>query len=106
MRVRVDVGASTYFSEIAMVQTLDNLRRDGTLDLIEYLERVPDKLIPRKAELIETVRERSGISGEDAAHTVGISAAGALTRLPTTVQAKYSRLPGAAQKALMAKARM
>ena len=105
MRVRVDVGASTYFSEIAMVQTLDNLRRDGTLDLIEYLERVPDKLIPRKAELIEAVRERSGVV-EGAANAVGISSAGALTKLPTTVQAKYSNLPAAAQRALMAKAKM
>ena len=32
--VRANVGATTYFSEIAMVQTLDNLRRDGTLDVI------------------------------------------------------------------------
>ena len=106
LRVRVDVGASTYFSEIAMVQTLDNLRRDGTLDLIEYLERIPDKLIPRKAELIESLRERGDFSGEDAAETVGISEAGVLTRLPTTVQAKYSKLPAAAQRALLAKAKM
>ena len=39
--VRSDVGATTYFSEIAMVQTLDNLRREGTLDVISYLERLP-----------------------------------------------------------------
>lgn len=106
LRVRVDAGASTYFSEIAMVQTLDNLRRDGTLDIIEYLERIPDKLIPRKAELIEALRERSDVSGEDASNSVGISEAGALTRLPTTVQAKYSKLPAAAQRALMARAKM
>ena len=106
LRVRVDAGASTYFSEIAMVQTLDNLRRDGTLDIIEYLERIPDKLIPRKAELIEALRERSDVSGEDASNSVGISEAGALTRLPTTVQAKYSKLPAAAQRALMVRAKM
>ena len=105
LRVRVDVGASTYFSEIAMVQTLDNLRRDGTLELIEYLERIPDKLIPRKAELIEAVRERSG-AAEGAARAMGISSAGALTKLPAAMQAKYSNLPASAQRALMAKARM
>ncbi len=60
LNLRVDVGATTYFSEIAMTQTLDNLRRDGTLDVIQYLERVPDKLIPKKEELIRQLRSRSG----------------------------------------------
>ena len=57
-RIRVDVGASTYFSEIAMTQTLDRLRQDGTLDMIQYLERIPDKLIPKKQELIDTLRQQ------------------------------------------------
>jgi len=57
--IRVDVGATTYYSEIAMVQTLDNLRRDGTLELIDYLERIPDKLIPRKQDLIEAIKKRT-----------------------------------------------
>ena len=52
----VDVGATTYYSEIAMVQTLDNLRRDGVLSVIDYLERMPDKLITRKQELIEGLK--------------------------------------------------
>jgi len=56
---RVDVGATTYYSEIAMVQTLDNLRRDGTLEVIDYLERIPDKLIPRKQELIDAIKQRT-----------------------------------------------
>ena len=57
--IRVDVGATTYYSEIAMVQTLDNLRRDGTLEIIDYLERIPDKLIPRKQDLIEDIKKRT-----------------------------------------------
>lgn len=64
LNVRADVGASTYFSEIAMVQTLDNLRANGTLEILDYLERIPDKLIPRKAELIEQVKSRMGIRAE------------------------------------------
>ena len=58
LNLRADVGATTYFSEIAMTQTLDNLRADGTLDVIQYLERLPDKLLPKKAELIEELRQR------------------------------------------------
>ena len=60
LNISVDVGATTYYSEIAMVQTLDNLRRDGTLSIIEYLERMPDKLITRKQELIESLKKRLG----------------------------------------------
>ena len=60
LKVSVEVGAATRFSEIAMVQSLDNLRRDGTLSLVDYLERVPDRLIPRKQELIDDLRRRSG----------------------------------------------
>lgn len=58
LNLRIDVGATTYFSEIAMTQTLDNLRKDGTLDVIQYLERIPDKLIPKKQELINELRGR------------------------------------------------
>lgn len=58
LNLRVDVGATTYFSEIAMTQTLDNLRADGTLDVIQYLERIPDKLIPKKQELIDELKGR------------------------------------------------
>jgi hypothetical protein len=53
---RADVGAANYYSEIATVQTLDNLRREGVLDMLQYLERIPDRLIPRKAELIESLK--------------------------------------------------
>ena len=40
-----------------MTQTLDNLRMAGVLDVVQYLERVPERLIPRKQELIETLKK-------------------------------------------------
>ena len=58
MKVKCDVGETTYFSEIAQTQTLDNLRREGVLDLIQYLERLPEKHIPRKQELIQELKAR------------------------------------------------
>ena len=102
--VRVNAGASTYFSEIAMVQTLDNLRRDGTLSLVEYLERIPDKLIPRKAELIEAVKERAELA--QAGGSAALSEAGGLSTLPVGIQAKYPTLPRTARNALLSRARM
>ena len=71
LNMRIDVGATTYFSEVAITQTLDNLRRDGTLDVLQYLERIPDKLIPRKQDLINELR------GRIAAGTQANAAAGA-----------------------------
>ena len=64
--VACDAGSTTYYSEIAMVQTLDNLRRDGTLDVIDYLERLPDKLLPRKDELVAKMREMMGVPQQNA----------------------------------------
>lgn len=67
LNIDVQVGATTYYSEIAMVQTLDNLRRDGTLEIIDYLERIPDKLIPRKQELIDNIKKRTAEVAQQAA---------------------------------------
>ena len=45
-----------------MTQTLDNLRSAGVLDVIQYLERVPDKLIPKKGELIDELKKAANFS--------------------------------------------
>ena len=63
LRVRADVGAASQFSEIATTQTLDNLRAAGVLDIVQYLERVPERLIPRKQELIEALKKQESGSG-------------------------------------------
>ncbi len=112
LNISVDVGATTYYSEIAMVQTLDNLRRDGTLNIIEYLERMPDKLITRKQELIESLKKQAnlpvsapetGKGGEDIGHVIGseLDTAKKIAQLPTSMQAKYNDLPKTAQRALI-----
>ena len=53
MSIKLDVGASSYWSEIASMQTLDNLLMQKQITLVEYLERVPEGYIPKKQELIE-----------------------------------------------------
>lgn len=54
MSIKLDVGASSYWSEIASMQTLDNLLMQKQITLVEYLERVPEGYIPKKQELIES----------------------------------------------------
>ncbi|CAN7360383.1 hypothetical protein [Paenibacillus sp. LjRoot56] len=56
--VKAEVGESSYWSEIAAGQTLDNLLANGHLDILQYLERVPDNMITKKDELIKEIQDR------------------------------------------------
>lgn len=67
LNVDASVGSTSRYSEIAMTQTLDNLRRDGMLDIIDYLDRVPDKLIPRKQELLDKLKAQQQLEAEQLA---------------------------------------
>ena len=130
--VKVNAGATTQYSEIAMVQTLDNLRREGVLDIIDYLERIPDKLIPRKQELIDSIKQKTGEMGSEALQQEMNAAAGAqpskdpskatkggtglmamggpldsakrVANMPSTIQSQFQNLPNKAQNALLRQA--
>lgn len=124
LSMKIDAGATTYFSEIAMTQTLDNLRRDGTLDVIQYLERLPDKLIPRKKELIDELRGRiaqgtqanaaAGAAIPEAGTPVSVGSdtapaqGGPLSQdkmvqgLPTQMEQRFDELPKIAKKTALA----
>ncbi|MEH7251901.1 hypothetical protein V7111_07225 [Neobacillus niacini] len=56
--VRVDVGESSYWSEIAALQTMDKLLEGQYIEFIDYLERVPDEYIPQKQELISKIKQQ------------------------------------------------
>ena len=53
---KVDVGASSYWSEISALNTLDSLLKLGKITTVQYLERIPDGIIPKRLELIEEIR--------------------------------------------------
>lgn len=59
MQLKLDVGASAYWSEIASAQTLDNLLAGGHISLVEYLERIPDEYVTDRVGLIEAVKARN-----------------------------------------------
>lgn len=63
--LRLDVGASSYWSEIAAVQTLDNLLMQDKISLDDYLERMPDGYISKKQELIDKLRGQQMSQGMD-----------------------------------------
>lgn len=58
MSMKLDVGASSYYSEIASIQTLDNLLRLKEIDIVQYLERVPDGYIPARRQLVLEIKNQ------------------------------------------------
>lgn len=55
--IKLDVGASTYYSQIAAIQTMDNLLRNGQIDIVDYLERIPDDYVPARRALLEKKKQ-------------------------------------------------
>ena len=58
LSLKLDVGGSAYWSEIAQMNTLDNLLVQGKISTLDYLERVPNGYISDQQQLIETLRAR------------------------------------------------
>ena len=58
LHIKTDVGNASYFSEVASVQTLDNLLNNGFIEFVEYLKRIPDEIIPNKQELINSIEQQ------------------------------------------------
>lgn len=58
LRLSVDVGASTYWSELMQVQTTDNLFKMGIIgDKELYVESIPDGFIRNKAQILQAIRK-------------------------------------------------
>ena len=79
---RVDVGPSYYWSEAASISTLSNLLQSGAIDMIQYLERMPDIAIPQRRELIEEIRQR-----QSQAEAAQAQQAASMTRAASMTQA-------------------
>lgn len=73
MGVKQDVGASSYWSEIANMQTLDNLLMNRHINAVQYLERMPNGYIARKQELIAELKAQMGMSAPSASTGTGMS---------------------------------
>lgn len=70
LNLTVDVGASSYWSEITSTQTLDNLLMQKVITLDEYLERLPDGYVSMKQELID---KRRGMNGMNSGSTGNVN---------------------------------
>lgn len=61
LKTSIDVGETSYWSEISTLQTLDSLLQAERIDFLQYLERVPNEFIPKKAELISDLKQQMQI---------------------------------------------
>lgn len=58
--LKVDIGQSSYWSELTQIQTADNLLAKGIIpDAETYLESIPDKFIRNKAKILKQIREKA-----------------------------------------------
>lgn len=59
LKVRIDVGEASYWSELMQIQTLDNLFAKGIItDAEEYLNGIPNHYIKDKQRLLKALREK------------------------------------------------
>lgn len=120
LNVRADVGASTYWSRIAIVQTLDNLKQSGVLDVVDYLERMPEEYIPRKDELLAKLKAQvapqmmgaEGMGGEEGISpgvAFGADAenneAAVIASMPTMTQQMYNNMSNRTKNVLLQQAK-
>jgi hypothetical protein len=102
INVKVDVGASSHWSEITSMQTLDRLLEGQYIDFIEYLERLPQGTVPKTQELIDTRKEaeeqQAMIDEQNAEYE---NMAQIVEQLPPEVQQQFMQLPPEEQEAYL-----
>lgn len=62
MTIGLDVGASSYWSEIASMQTLENLLQLNMITIADFLERIPDGYIAKRQELLDKYKEQEAVT--------------------------------------------
>jgi hypothetical protein len=67
LTARVDVGASTMYSEAANLATLDHMFSAGLITPLMYLENLPQGIIPKLSEIIEDMKKQQAAQEQQSA---------------------------------------
>jgi hypothetical protein len=111
LSTKVDVGATTYWNEIAMIQTLDNLLASQRIEFIDYLERVPDDYITDKSGLLAKEKDKIAMMEQQAQMQAqpqgqpmgqGDEVSQMIEQMSPDVRAEFEQLPTEQQEAMMA----
>jgi len=104
--VKVDVGASTLWSEAQSIRTLDNLFDRQIIDSVQYLKRIPKGIVPDVTGLIKEMQQANQIeqtaseSGQPTEQS-DLDVSSVLSALPQELQDKFKTLPYEQQMALL-----
>lgn len=100
--LKLDVGASSYWSEIASMQTLDNLLINNKISTLDYLERVPSGYISRKQDLVNKYRQQEGQQLAQADAGAASGGTGQLVDFGQPLEVSGGKGNGALQRAINA----
>lgn len=102
--VKVDVGASTLWSEIQSVNTLDNLLASQIITPKQYLERLPKGSVPNLSGLIREMQEAQRAQEEaamQAPEQQGIDVQSIIDGLPPEYRQAFDSVPPEQQAAML-----
>ena len=80
--IKQDVGASSYWSEIASMQTLDNLLMNHLITPAQYIERLPSGYITKKEELLAELNAAGAAQSGMIGQGTGISTETTSSQIP------------------------
>ena len=102
--VKVDVGASTLWSEIQSVNTLDNLLASQIITPKQYLERLPKGSVPNLSGLIREMQEAQRAQEEaamQAPEQQGVDVQSIIDGLPPEYRQAFDSVPPEQQAAML-----
>ncbi|HWP67806.1 MAG TPA: hypothetical protein VN437_00805, partial [Rectinemataceae bacterium] len=70
MRLNIDVGEASYWSEMRDVQTLDNLFHNAIIGARLYVESMPGKYIPNREKVLEEIKKQEAMQQAAATQTL------------------------------------
>ena len=103
---KIDVGASTMWSEIQSVKTLDNLLASQIITPKQYLERLPKGSVPNLSGLIREMQEAERAAemsmGQGSNSQGGVDAQSVIDGLPPEYRAVFDAATPEEQAAMLA----
>lgn len=93
LTIEQEVGASSYWSEMASMQTMDNLLMNKLITPEQYIERLPNGYINKKEELLADLRAARRVAAQPVPNTgTNMSVETTSDRLPVSAGSGNSAL--------------
>lgn len=101
---RVDVGASTLWSESQSIRTLDNLFDRQVIDVMQYLKRLPKGTVPDVNGLIREMQKANEVAAANSAEPEPFTGDDVINGLDDESRAVFDSLPEEQKAAMLQQA--